>query len=98
VLEAAHIIPYRGIPTNHPQNGLLLRADVHTLFDIGLISIDTRTMTVLVSEKVRDSSYASMAGIALTLPADPGVRPSIEALDRHRERSGLSPRTLDLER
>ncbi|MDZ7808966.1 MAG: HNH endonuclease signature motif containing protein [Arhodomonas sp.] len=29
VLEAAHIHPYRGDATNHPSNGLLLRADLH---------------------------------------------------------------------
>ena len=31
VLEAAHIFPYRGEDTNKVVNGLLLRADVHTL-------------------------------------------------------------------
>lgn len=31
LLEAAHIRPYRGPHTNHIQNGLLLRADIHTL-------------------------------------------------------------------
>lgn len=39
-LEAAHIKPYRGKQTNDPDNGLLLRADVHTLFDCGLLRID----------------------------------------------------------
>src|SRR5205823_2979542 len=37
VLEAAHIVPYRGPSTNAVSNGLLLRADIHTLFDLGLI-------------------------------------------------------------
>ncbi|MBE2321408.1 HNH endonuclease, partial [Solirubrobacter sp. CPCC 204708] len=37
VLEAAHICPYRGDHTNRVDNGLLLRADIHTLFDLGLI-------------------------------------------------------------
>ena len=38
VLEAAHIYPYRGPDTSKVVNGLLLRADVHTLFDSGLIA------------------------------------------------------------
>ncbi|HZZ18730.1 MAG TPA: HNH endonuclease signature motif containing protein, partial [Opitutaceae bacterium] len=38
-LEAAHIIPYQGSATNNVTNGLLLRADIHTLFDLGLIAI-----------------------------------------------------------
>jgi putative restriction endonuclease len=34
-LEAAHISPYKGDHTNDVTNGLLLRADLHTLFDLG---------------------------------------------------------------
>jgi hypothetical protein len=49
VLEAAHIIPYRGPETNHVQNGLLLRADLHTLFDLDLLWIDPDTLSVLVA-------------------------------------------------
>jgi hypothetical protein len=41
-LEAAHISPYRGTDSNHVRNGLLLRADIHTLFDLGLIRIDAK--------------------------------------------------------
>jgi predicted restriction endonuclease len=37
ILEAAHIMPYMGKPTNRVDNGLLLRSDLHTLFDLGLI-------------------------------------------------------------
>jgi hypothetical protein len=36
VLEAAHIDPYRSDINHHPGNGLLLRADIHTLFDLDL--------------------------------------------------------------
>jgi hypothetical protein len=38
-LEAAHIIAYLGPKTNYVTNGLLLRADIHTLFDLGLIAV-----------------------------------------------------------
>lgn len=41
-LEAAHISPYLGAESNHVCNGLLLRADIHTLYDLGLIRIDTK--------------------------------------------------------
>ena len=40
VLEAAHIKPYRGEDDNHPENALLLRSDVHTLFDLDLLGIE----------------------------------------------------------
>ncbi len=38
VLEAAHIDAYAGVHSNHPGNGLLLRADIHALFDADLIA------------------------------------------------------------
>jgi putative restriction endonuclease len=46
ILEAAHINPYRGINDNHAANGLILRADIHTLFDLNLMGIDPDTLTV----------------------------------------------------
>ena len=39
VLQAAHILPYTDAETNKIDNGLLLRADLHNLFDLYLISI-----------------------------------------------------------
>lgn len=83
-LEAAHITPYRGLETNHPANGLLLRADLHILFDLGLVSIDTTTMTVLVSDRLIGTVYAALAGASLRLPVDMRYRPSTAALEQHR--------------
>ena len=48
--------------TNHPTNGLLRRADLHTLFDFGLISVDAHTMTGLVSSRLSASEYATLHG------------------------------------
>lgn len=56
VLEAAHILPYKGEHTNILSNGILLRADIHTLFDLGLINIDEK-LTVIVSRNLFDSEY-----------------------------------------
>ena len=39
VLDGAHIDPYLGPDFDHAQNGLLLRRDIHTLFDAHLITI-----------------------------------------------------------
>ncbi len=88
VLEAAHICPYLGPETNRVMNGLLLRADIHTLFDCGLIAIDTKNMTVLVAPTLHDSEYKAFLGKKLLMPHLPG-RPSIEALDAHRKFSEL---------
>ena len=35
--------------TARSENGIPLRADLHTLFDLGKIAIDTRTMTVILN-------------------------------------------------
>lgn len=53
VLEAAHINPYRGEKDHNPQNGLLLRADIHTLFDLNLIGIHPETYKVHLSDKIK---------------------------------------------
>lgn len=39
-LQGAHILGYRGLQSNVAENGLLLRADIHLLFDAHLLSID----------------------------------------------------------
>jgi predicted restriction endonuclease len=88
-LEAAHIIPYKGSDTNHPSNGLLLRADLHTLFDLKLIAIDTLTMTVLIAPALQHTSYQKLAGAPLHLPSNQSARPSVQALDAHRSETGL---------
>ena len=51
VLEAAHIIPYSGDPSDHVCNGLLLRSDIHMLFDAHLIAIDPTKMTIITSSR-----------------------------------------------
>jgi hypothetical protein len=83
VLEAAHIHPYRGAETNHVQNGILLRADIHTLFDLGLIviSADRRLSLAL---QLADTEYANLHGQPLALPKSPSENPSGQALEWHR--------------
>lgn len=80
VLEAAHIRPFRGESDHHPENGLLLRADIHTLFDLGLLSVDPTTWTVWVHPRVRPS-YATLHGKAIE--TTDGDRPSPAAMLAH---------------
>jgi hypothetical protein len=79
-LEAAHIAPYSGPQSNHVSNGLLLRADIHTLFDLDLIGIDPQTLTVALGAALQGTSYGALAGRSLAIPGDPSERPSLEAL------------------
>jgi putative restriction endonuclease len=63
LLEAAHISPYRGDQTDRAENGLLLRADIHTLFDLHLLTIDAHDDTVrLTPELQNDETYRSLEG------------------------------------
>ena len=82
-LEAAHIIPYadRGLST--PQNGLLLRADVHTLFDVGLVAVEPSDFTVQLSDRLAGTRYQHLEGKTLQLPRSVALRPSAEFLARH---------------
>jgi HNH endonuclease len=89
VLDAAHIVPYMGPATNHPGNGLLLRTDLHTLFDLKLIAVDVENMCLLVSPFLAGTCYDEYRGRLIRIPAEPGDRPSPEALEKHREESGL---------
>lgn len=82
-LEAAHIMPYQGPGTNHPSNGLLLRADLHTLFDLGLLSVDHGTLQVLVAPDLDGTEYEALRGQPLRVD-HASVSPSREALRLHR--------------
>lgn len=80
VLEAAHIRPYRGPESNAVPNGLLLRADIHTLFDLALLAINPTSLEVAVSKALSGSVYADLDGRPLNLPAAGSSRPSGDAL------------------
>jgi putative restriction endonuclease len=88
-LEAAHIRPYRGKDTDRVENGLLLRADLHTLFDVGLIAIEPASLSILLAPKLTTSSYANMVGRSLRVPQQEALRPSRAALAEHREWCGF---------
>jgi hypothetical protein len=77
IVEAAHIKPYRGAPDHHPANGLLLRADVHTLFDLDLIGVEPETLIVRVHPSAQAAGYGVFDGVKLKCV---DLRPSQEAL------------------
>lgn len=62
LLEAAHIIPYRGDHSHDVLNGLLLRVDIHRLFDAHLISINPQTLTVELASALNDDAYKNLHG------------------------------------
>lgn len=80
VLEAAHVTPYLGTHTNAVSNGLLLRADIHTLWDLGLIAIDPAEMRVAVNSKLQEPGYLALEGTAVFQPVEIASRISHAAL------------------
>jgi HNH endonuclease len=77
VLEAAHIRPYRGEKDNHPANGLLLRSDIHTLFDLDLLGIEPEELRIeLHPDAVKE--YGSFSD--MIIPCAQHQRPAQEAL------------------
>lgn len=82
ILEGAHIKPYRGSHTNHVTNGLLLRADIHTLFDLRLLRVNPSRWSVEISAQAR-SSYGNFHGQTLHLPAETNLRPDLDAVQQH---------------
>jgi len=96
VLEAAHITPYLGPETNHVSNGLLLRTDLHTLLDCGLIGIDPATRKVLLAPSLRTSAdYAHLHGQSLRCASPVSASPSIKALETAVLRLAWMAKTVD---
>ncbi len=80
LLESAHICPHRGEKDNHPENSLLLRCDLHTLFDRDLLGINPNHLTVELHPTIRQSEYQQYSGVRL-LVTDSTI-PSRDALKR----------------
>lgn len=85
ILEGAHIRPYSsgGAATNVVTNGLLLRSDVHTLFDRGLLWVDADGFVQLGTD-LDGSEYTPLRGRKLRLPEQPAEHPHPDHLAHHR--------------
>ena len=77
----------RAHATHHIRNGILMRSDVHRLYDLGLVTVES-DLTFRVSKSIeRDYSngkmYYVLDGKKIATPARPEHRPDSEALDWH---------------
>lgn len=89
VLQAAHIKPVGSGGEHRLDNGLLLRADVHIMFDRGYLSIDP-SYRLAVSPRLRDEfgsgeQFYAMERNRIALPPRRRQRPSTEFLEWHRD-------------
>jgi len=91
VLQAAHIVGYAESGDNALGNGLLLRADIHDLFDRGLLWISASSK-VAVAPELSATVYGALDGKALRLPKDPRKRPDPKRLTQHRRETASRPR------
>lgn len=88
VLDAAHIRPYKGRQSNAPSNGILLRTDLHTLFDKHLLTVVydggfylTRVSADLSADMYRNLDQQKLAMV----PATTGTRPRPDLLAEHNQ-------------
>lgn len=70
-LEAAHVEPFRSGGVDHISNGVLLRADLHRLFDFGQLAFEPVGGRLIARfSAVCGDDYRELAGIALAIPPE----------------------------
>ena len=88
-LEAAHIRPYGDGGDHEAQNGLLLRRDIHSLFDSGYVTV-TPALHFEVSRRIKEEfdngrHYYALHGKPINVPKDTKLQPDASALSWHNE-------------
>lgn len=89
VLEAAHIVPFAQGGPHEVRNGLLVRSDLHRLFDLGYVTV-TPELRLEVSRRLREDfengrTYYPLHGSRVNVPGDPQLRPDPHLLRWHNE-------------
>jgi len=86
-LQAAHIKPFSMVGKHEVRNGLLLRSDIHNLFDAGYVSVDPdlrfRVSPALGSEFANGRAYYELNGSKIRDTVTRSARPSKEFLEWH---------------
>jgi putative restriction endonuclease len=88
VLDAVHIKPYAIVQKHEVWNGLLMRSDLHRLFDGGYLSVNPANRRVQVSKRIKDEfengrDYYKLDGTEIREPNVPWARPNTENLEFH---------------
>ncbi|RMH76682.1 MAG: hypothetical protein D6680_07575 [Cyanobacteria bacterium J007] len=85
-IDAVRLDRDRAAGAKDLENGLILRADLHNLFNQNLLAIDPKTLTVAIAPELAQTSYGKLAGRRLELPSDEEARPNLELLERQYRR------------
>ena len=88
-LEAAHIRPYAEGGGHEVANGILLRRDIHSVFDAGYVTVD-EDLKFVVSDRVKTdfnngNEYRRLHGAPLFIPQPAAHQPDRAALRWHNE-------------
>jgi hypothetical protein len=67
---------------NEPNNALLLRADLRTLFDLNLLRVHPKTRKVFLAAAVQSGAYARLWARTLRPPESKAAAPSFAALEK----------------
>jgi len=62
LLEVAYIAPFPTGDVNSVENAMLLRADLHTLWDLNLIGVDPQDLSIHLAKRLRGSTYENLCG------------------------------------
>jgi HNH endonuclease len=86
-LDAAHIKPYSEGGLHVESNGILLRKDIHSVFDAGYVTVDEQ-FRFTVSRKIKEvfnngEEYLRLHGKVLRLPSRLSDRPDLDLLRWH---------------
>jgi putative restriction endonuclease len=88
-LDAAHIRPFADGGTHEASNGVLMRRDIHSLFDAGYVTI-TPELRFEVSPRIREEfsngrHYYALHGQTITVPDNPRLQPDRLVLRWHND-------------
>jgi len=89
ILDAAHIKAFSAGGEHVPSNGILLRTDIHRLFDLGYVTISPNGRFEVGQRLKTDFDngrhYYELHGASVRAPRDHDALPSAAALRWHRE-------------
>ena len=88
VLDTAHIMPFSICQRHDLSNGIVMRGDLHRLFDGGYLTIDPVDRTVAVSNRIRQEfengkDCYRLQGERIREPGNVAFRPLTENLEYH---------------
>jgi putative restriction endonuclease len=88
-LDAAHIRPFAEGGSHEASNGILMRRDIHSLFDLGYVTI-TPKLEFEVSKRIREEyengrHYYALHGASVSVPEVADCRPDVAALSWHND-------------